>query len=253
MRFWAGRVLTATAAAVAVALAPSTSIVGAAHADPAFELLMAQTDHGSSPMRWNPCQTEITFQVNTIHAREKNRSNAAARTRARTEIIAAMGQLADLTGMTFRYTGTTREIPTGDDWWERQGPQDEIVVAYVDDKSPGSRSSLLSRGASGEGGQVYTYEGRTVVVGRGFALFDSDKARSMRAGFGPGVRRGNLVLHELGHVVGLDHVSDKHQLMNPTISDRSPDGFAAGDRAGLTELGLSAGCIEGAEDFWSGS
>ena len=45
-----------------------------------------------------------------------------------------------------------------------------------------------------------------------------------------------VVLHELGHVVGLDHVSDPSQLMTPV---GRPDllGYAAGDRTGLALLG----------------
>jgi hypothetical protein len=240
-----------TAAAVTVATVLTGGVT--AHADPAFQLQMAMTGQGEFPIRWNPCQTEITYKVNTELAREKGRSAASARTQARTEITRAFGDIAEATGITFRYTGTTDEIPTSDDWWEKQGTDEEIVVAYVDRDKSSTRSSLLSSGAWGEGGQVYSYEGETVISGRGFAVFDRDKARQMRAGFGSGARRGNLVLHELGHVMGLDHVSDKDQLMYPTLSSKTPNGFAAGDLAGLAKLGQSGGCIADAEEFWEGS
>ena len=69
--------------------------------------------------------------------------------------------------------------------------------------------------------------------------------RSYRAGFGTGVRRGNLILHELGHVVGLNHVSNARLLMNPMLSSYTPNGYAAGDSAGLTVVGRRAGCITG--------
>jgi hypothetical protein len=49
-----------------------------------------------------------------------------------------------------------------------------------------------------------------------------------------------IVLHELGHVLGLDHVSDPTQLMYPTATD-VPD-FAAGDLTGLAQLGEGA-CV----------
>lgn len=241
-------------ALAACALAATTSVVGggAANADGAHRLLMADTDAGSAPMRWNPCQEAITYVVNTRFARERGRTKAAARTRARTEIIRAMDKVADATGLPMRYAGTTTRIPTGDDWFEQQGPDDEIVIAYVDNDTSAGRSTLIG-GAWGQGGQVYRYEGKTVVVGRGFALFDADKAVKMRSGFGAGDRRGNLVLHELGHVVGLDHVSDRKQLMHPQLSDTTPNGFAEGDLQGLRELGAAAGCIDGAADFWPGS
>ncbi len=253
MRATTIRTLAAIATATAVGVATAVTGGVGAQAGAAYELQMATTGQGEFPIRWNPCQTEITYKVNTSLAREKGRSTASARTRARTEITRAFGEIAEATGVTFRYTGTTRDIPTGDDWWEQQGTDEEIVVAYVDRDKASTRSTLLSSGAWGEGGQVYSYEGETVVIGRGFAVFDRDKARQMRSGFGSGARRGNLVLHELGHVMGLDHVSDKDQLMYPTLSNKTPNGFAAGDRAGLAQLGQAGGCIVDAEEFWEGS
>ena len=44
-----------------------------------------------------------------------------------------------------------------------------------------------------------------------------------------------MILHELGHVMGLEHVDDPVQLMYPEID--APDGLAAGDLFGLRELG----------------
>jgi predicted Zn-dependent protease len=45
-----------------------------------------------------------------------------------------------------------------------------------------------------------------------------------------------VILHELGHLVGLGHVKDKRQNMYPVISSRNIH-YAAGDLAGLTLLG----------------
>jgi hypothetical protein len=43
-----------------------------------------------------------------------------------------------------------------------------------------------------------------------------------------------VILHELGHVMGLEHVDDHRQLMYPEIG--TPDGLAAGDLTGLYKL-----------------
>jgi hypothetical protein len=43
-------------------------------------------------------------------------------------------------------------------------------------------------------------------------------------------------MHELGHLVGLDHVSDDSQLMSPTLSGDLTD-YASGDLEGLAVLG----------------
>ena len=45
-----------------------------------------------------------------------------------------------------------------------------------------------------------------------------------------------IVLHELGHLVGLDHVDDDGQLMYPEAR-RGVSDFAAGDLTGLAQLG----------------
>ena len=50
-----------------------------------------------------------------------------------------------------------------------------------------------------------------------------------------------IVLHELGHLVGLAHVANPTQLMLPEASPGVVD-FAAGDLTGLAQLGAGA-CV----------
>lgn len=52
-------------------------------------------------------------------------------------------------------------------------------------------------------------------------------------------RARGVVMHELGHLVGLDHVDNDSQVMAPRGSTVTE--FGAGDRAGLRLLG-SGGC-----------
>ena len=49
--------------------------------------------------------------------------------------------------------------------------------------------------------------------------------------------RLDTIAHELGHVVGLDHVADPYQVMHDTNAYPLPS-YRAGDRRGLAELGL---------------
>jgi hypothetical protein len=56
------------------------------------------------------------------------------------------------------------------------------------------------------------------------------------------VGTGPVLLHELAHAVGLDHVADATQMMNSTASPGGPTTYGAGDLTGLWQVGASAGC-----------
>jgi predicted Zn-dependent protease len=76
----------------------------------------------------------------------------------------------------------------------------------------------------------------------GFALLNRN-TNSLPGGYGSGETRGQLLLHELGHAMGLEHTSAKSQIMYPTLLNRSRTTYGDGDRTGLDKLGRQAGCI----------
>ena len=77
-----------------------------------------------------------------------------------------------------------------------------------------------------------------------------DARRDLPGGFGPGPRVGTLgtwgqvLMHELGHTLGLDHPSglDKAQIMFPETTYKEAR-WGAGDLAGLRRLGSASGCF----------
>jgi hypothetical protein len=77
----------------------------------------------------------------------------------------------------------------------------------------------------------------------GIVVMDADATATH--GFGYRYAHGSVLLHELGHIMGLDHVRDPDQLMysgrHPNFSVRT---FGPGDLEGLRRLGMDAGCLD---------
>jgi hypothetical protein len=80
-------------------------------------------------------------------------------------------------------------------------------------------------------------------VVRGYVVLVPSGITKLKAGFGAGRTQGSVILHELGHATGLQHPTSRAVLMYPTLTTAAPNGYAAGDRAGLDKLGTRPGCI----------
>ena len=190
--------------------------------------------------RWNPCRTH-TYKVNLASVPTATRAAVLLETQT------ALRVLGTKTGILFTYKGATTEIPRIGSYTKQSA---EIIVAFT---TP-LKTNYLYGTADARGGNAaimkMTSNGTTTTytagIIKGFVVVDTAKLmRSYKAGFGTGVRRGNLMLHELGHVVGLNHVVNARLLMNPMLSSYSPYGYATGDAAGLSVVGRKAGCITG--------
>lgn len=202
-------------------------------------------------IRWNPCQKEITYKVNVKKAGNKKKERFA-----RKEIKRAFRKTASVTGFKFTYKGNTKNIPTGGSWYNKQNANSEIVVAYAKRTKGKYYSSFLNNPrASGVGTVLYLTGGspKVTVAGRGSIVLNANRTKRMPRGFGSGVRRGNVLLHEIGHVFALKHVKNSSQLMSPVIDNNTRNGFQWGDRAGLRKVGKNNPCIKGASSFFSGS
>ena len=249
------RALLAAGVALAVGLGANAAATPAAADRSDYKLSKVTLAGGDKlQVRWDPCQTRITYRVNTRHLPK------AQRTSARRDTKHAMKRLSAATGMNFSFEGRTKQVPRDTSrkaWWERQKGA-EIVIAWVR-QGGRSRSNLLgasgSGWAAGTGGyslKLWTVNGKTHgAAGRGFVVLDAKQDRKLRSGFGAGSTRGALLMHELGHVVGLDHVGSTGQLMYPTVLSRPDTDFGSGDLRGLRLVGRSAGCIEGASSVWN--
>lgn len=159
-------------------------------------------------------------------------------------VTEAVATIARATGLEFVDEGTTDEEPDpdreaqvaqyGDDQWA------PVLIAWTDDRTiPDLDGDTVGLAGS----QAYTdSEGRSAYVSGDVMLDGPDLTDILDEEEDGAAMVRAVVEHELGHLVGLDHVDDRTQLMfaedNPGVV--AP---AAGDLAGLALMGQGP-CVE---------
>jgi hypothetical protein len=183
------------------------------------------------PVRWNPCQP-IHYVVNLTEAPSGSLG----------DVQEAIRRVSVDTGIPFIFDGSTQEIPQqtrapylpqlyGERWapvviaWANQ---DETDIAFQEGEN---RYAAVSRPLSPTNGTAQFVSGWVVI----------NAADRNPPGWDSPADQGPTVLHELGHIMGLDHVASKYELMEPSggyMTDYGP-----GDLAGLERLGADQGCL----------
>ncbi len=185
----------------------------------------ALQDDGVTPVAWSPCRP-VRLVV--------NEGDAPAGFRDAVEAVAA--EVGAATGLVLVVEGTTTEAPVAerdahqpDRYGDRWAPvlvavADEDAVPYLEGRVAGVASTY--RAAAGGAWHLVS----------GAVYLDVAELDEGRGGAEPGWVA--VLRHEMGHLVGLDHVDDSAQLMYPvTDSVRT---FQAGDLTGLSILGQGA-------------
>jgi len=205
---------------------------GASSGSYVFEL----TDAGGIPVRWNPC-APIHFVTNL----------AEAPPGALAEVNQAVAAVSAATGISFVWDGATSELPSlarpvSNRQAYPESTESPVLIAWAgpsDTDLYGSNPNLTGVGLASwvniAGGQ------RAYVTGQ--IAINTVTTATMRPGFGAGITVGQLLLHELGHVMGLGHTTDPTQIMFPVQLPLPSASYGAGDLTGLAHLGAAAGCL----------
>lgn len=187
------------------------------------------------PTRWNPCAV-IPYKVNLTRSKK---STSLADTQE------AVRRISVATGIKFRYDGTSTQIP--DETYGSNGTSwAPLLIAWADD----AESTLLEANpdAVGLGGATSTHlpAAKYDTAVSGLILIRASADAQLASGFG-GLSSGQLLMHELGHVIGLGHdvtgerVVPREQIMHPFLTSNQAV-WGAGDLTGLRVLGNAGAC-----------
>lgn len=185
---------------------------------PAGSYAFSEVDGKGNPVRFEVCKS-INWMVS-------GSEGEVALTRD------AITELASATGLTFREVKYDGYRPLVDDLPNSPNGRTGIVIRWSDD----SEVSELKGNVSGITSSLYWTQGTRLW--RSFSAIALERLSSDLSREG-GNSSWIVLLHELGHAVGLDHVEDNAQLMYPTTSALSADRYQNGDLAGLARVGVA--------------
>jgi len=202
-------------------------------AGPGATVEFNQADPQFVPFHWNPCKP-IRYVVNMNGYDESFRSI----------ITDDIARVATATGFTFTYVGDSTFIPTNADPWGhplvqfRDGlaPYDIIISLAnetITDLVPGGLAGLAFPNYFRFNG----FDGRFIVSS---VTIDMGDIGSHDVWAGDGL--GPVLMHELGHSMGLAHVPDDTQIMFSGAFPDSPNTYSGGDLRGLYLVGAKNSC-----------
>ena len=174
-----------------------------------------------TPVTFSSCKP-IRVQINLDGVREKETATKI--------VLSAMGEASAISGLQLQYVGPTQRRPRWpDETLTLEGGAWPVLVAWAT-----SAEVADLKGNAGLGGSTaFALAGVQTYVTGEIALETNYWNHLLANGRDADARA--IVMHELGHVIGLGHVQDAHELMS--AHGHGTLDYAAGDRRGLDLLG----------------
>lgn len=149
----------------------------------------------------------------------------------------AVAEVSAATGLTFVFDGPSSEGPSPEErdpyqpelYGERWAP---VLITWT---SPAEVPDLAGPTAGLGGSEIAQRPDKPVVLVAGQVMLDAPAMTEILGFEGGRDHVRAIVIHELAHVLGLDHVDDPNQLMYEENTGQTH--LADGDLAGLAKLG----------------
>ena len=196
--------------------------------DGPYSFMQTQAD-GVTPVAYSPCRP--------IHYVVRPDGAPAG---GDTLLATALARISEGSGLQFVADGATEEAPGKDRApYQPQRYGDRWVPVLVAWSTP-TESPELAGDVAGSAGSASVVSGGTSFYVTGEVVLDGPSIAGLLADGpnGQAVAEG-VVTHELAHLVGLGHVNDPGELMNPTAA-LTQTYLAHGDLAGLARVGTGA-------------
>lgn len=191
-------------------------------------------DDADDPVRWDPCSP---IELVVSHAGAPKGVDPDA---LRDDLVSAVEDVVAASGLDLVVVGTTAERPAADRSTVTSDGADwaPVLVGWSRSRAAGlplrdSDRAIAVPVAVGHDRSATFVTGQIVLNG------DRDDLATGRADRAD--TWGATLLHELGHLVGLDHVDDPEELMH-RYPGAGPVALGPGDRAGLAALGAEGAC-----------